>query len=64
MFIKKRTILSKQSSKILHIKKANSEPSGWAMLQDVYMVKKKLNLIMTEEKIVLKNYVKNEKSVQ
>ena len=31
MFIKKRTILPKQSQKILHKKKARHEPSGWAM---------------------------------
>ena len=28
-------------------------------LQDVYLIKKKINLIITEEKIVLKNYVKS-----
>ena len=28
-------------------------------LQDVRLIKKKINLITTEEKIVLKNYVKN-----
>ena len=28
-------------------------------LQDVHLIKKKINLIITEEKIVLKNYVKN-----
>ena len=28
-------------------------------LQDVNLIKKEINLIMTEEKIVLKNYVKS-----
>ena len=28
-------------------------------LQDVHLIKKKINLIITEEKIVLKNYVKS-----
>ena len=28
-------------------------------LQDVHLIKKKINLIITEEKIVLKNYIKN-----
>ena len=28
-------------------------------IQDVHLIKKKINLIITEEKIVLKNYVKN-----
>ena len=33
-------------------------------LQDVHLIKKKINLIIIEEKIVLKNYVKNYKSMQ
>ena len=32
MFTKKRKILSKQSRKIVHRKKARHEPSDWAML--------------------------------
>ena len=28
-------------------------------IQDVHLIKKKINLIIAEEKIVLKNYVKN-----
>ena len=28
-------------------------------LQNVHLIKKKINLIITEEKIVLKNYVKS-----
>ena len=33
-------------------------------LQDVHLLKEKINLIITEEKIVLKNYVKSQKSVK
>ena len=32
-------------------------------LQDVHLIKKKMNLIITEEKIVLTNYVKSQKSI-
>ena len=32
---------------------------AWHYLQDVHLIKKKINLIITEEKIVSKNYVKN-----
>ena len=40
-------------------KKAIHEPSGWTILQVVHLIKKKINLIVIEEKIVLKNYVKS-----
>ena len=33
-------------------------------LQDVHLLKEKINLIIIEEKIVLKNYVKSQKSVK
>ena len=33
-------------------------------LQDIHLIKNKINLTITEEKIVLKNYVKSLKSVQ
>ena len=33
-------------------------------LQDDHLLKEKINLIITEEKIVLKNYVKSQKSVK
>ena len=33
-------------------------------LHDVHLIKKKINLIITKEKIVLKNYVKNQKKVE
>ena len=40
-------------------KKARREPSGWVMFNRCLFKKKKINLIITEEKIVLKYYVKN-----
>ena len=40
-------------------KKAKHESSVGQSLQDVYLIKKKINLIITEENIVLKNYVKS-----
>ena len=40
-------------------KKAKHEPSGWAMFTRCPFDKKYINLIITEEKIVLKNYVKS-----
>ena len=45
-------------------KKVSHETSGWAMLTRGSFMKKKINLIITEEKIVLKNCVKSYKSVQ
>ena len=40
-------------------KKAKHEPSGWALFTRCsFDINKKINLIITEEKIVLKNYVK------
>ena len=40
-------------------KNAKHDPSGWAMFTRCSFDKKKKNLIITEESIVLKNYVKN-----
>ena len=40
-------------------KKAKHEPLGCACLQNVHLTKKKIDLIITEEKIVLKNCVKS-----
>ena len=41
-------------------KKAKHEPSGWAIFtQNVHLMKKKINLIIVEEQIVLKNCVKS-----
>ena len=48
----------KQPRKILHRKKSMSLLVGQCLL-DVHLIKKKINLIITEEKIVLKNYVKS-----
>ena len=38
-------------------KKAKHEPSGWAMFTRCLFDEKEINLIITEEKIVLKNCV-------
>ena len=40
-------------------KKARHEPSGWAMFTRCLFDRNKINLIIIEETIVLKNYVKN-----
>ena len=40
-------------------KKLDMNLLGGHCLQDVHLIKKKINLIITNEKIVLKNYVKN-----
>ena len=40
-------------------KKAIHEPSGWAMFTSCPFHEKEINFIITEEKIVLKNYVKS-----
>ena len=44
MFIKKRTILSKQTLKILPRKKARHESSGWAMFTRCLFDKKESKL--------------------
>ena len=36
--------------------KARHEPSGWVYIQNVHLIKKKINLITIEKQIVLKNY--------
>ena len=60
MFIQRRTIFSKQSRKILHNKKKlRMNFLVGQCLQNVHLIKKKINLIITEEKIVLKNCVKS-----
>ena len=61
MHIKKISIYSKQLWKILDRKKARHGPSGWAMFTrcSFEKKKKKKNLIITEENIVFKNYVKS-----
>ena len=41
------------------VKKTKFEPSGWAMFTKCSFDEKKKNLIIVEEKIVLKNYVKS-----
>ena len=41
------------------MKKANHESFGWAMFKNVHLMKKKIKLIIVEEKIVLKNNAKS-----
>ena len=50
MFIKKNKIFSKQPQKILHTEKSLLVGQ---CLQDFYLVKKKVNLIITEENIIV-----------
>ena len=60
MFIKKRNNLVKTIPKNLaHRKKLDLSLLVGQCPQDVHLIKKKINLIITEEKIVLKNYVKS-----
>ena len=59
MFITKNTIFSKQPQKSYTAKKLDMSLLVGQFLQDVHLIKKKIMLIFTEEKIVLKNYVKS-----
>ena len=59
MFIKKLQSSQNNPEKSYIEKKARHEP-----LKNVHLIKKKINLIVTKEKIVLKNYVKNQKKVE
>ena len=56
---KKAQSCKKNPEKSYTEKKARREPSGWVMFNRCLFKKKKINLIITEEKIVLKYYVKN-----
>ena len=59
MYIKKITIYSKKPRKILYRKKKlDMNLLFGRYIQDVHLIKKKINLITTEEKIVLKKHVK------
>ena len=57
--LKKLQSIENNPEKLYTEKKSRHEPSGWSMLQDVHLIKEEINLIITEEKIVLKIYVKN-----
>ena len=60
MYIKKITICLRQPRKILTGKKRlDMSLLVEQCLQDVHSIKNKIKLIITEEKIVLKIYVKN-----
>ena len=55
--LKKLQSIQNNPEKSYTEKKARHEPGRY--IQDVYLIKKKISLITIEEKIVLKNYVKN-----
>ena len=60
MYIKKKYDLVKTTQKNLTQKKKLDMSLLVAhYIQDVHLIKKKINLIIVAEKIVLKNYVKN-----
>ena len=58
MYIKKITI-ENNPEKSYTEKKLDMSLLIGHYIQDVHLIKKKINLIITEEKILLKNYVKN-----
>ena len=58
-FLKKEQSCQNNPEKSYTEKKAKHEPSSWAMFTRCSFDKKKINLIITEEKIALKNYVKS-----
>ena len=47
------------SKNLTHRKKLDMSLLVGQCLQDVHLIKNKINLIITKEKIILKNYVKN-----
>ena len=58
--LKKEQSCENHPEKCYTQKKAIHEPSGWAMFTKcLNLIKKKINLIITEEEIILKNYLKN-----
>ena len=59
MYIKKLQSIQNNPEKLYTEKKARHEPPGWSMFIRCSFDEKKKNLITIEEKIVLKNYVKN-----
>ena len=61
--LKKLQSIQNNPGKSYTEKKARHEPSGRSIFIKCSFDKKNKNLITTEEKMVLKNYVKNEKKV-
>ena len=53
--LKKEQSCENNPEKLYTEKKTKYEPSGWQCLQNVHMLKKKINLIIVEEKIYQKN---------
>ena len=58
MYIKKLQSIQNNPEKSCSEKKLDMSLLVGQCLQDVHLIKKKINLIITEEKIVLKIYVK------
>ena len=56
---KKKNLVKITLKNLIQKKKLDMNLLAGHFLQDVNLIKKKINLIITEEKIVLKNYVKN-----
>ena len=59
MYIKKLQSIQNNPEKYYTEKKLDMSLLVGHYIQDVHLIKKKNNLITTEEKIVLKNYAKN-----
>ena len=58
-FILKKLQLKTTQKNLIQKKKLDMSLLIGHYIQDVHLIKKKINLIITEEKILLKNYVKN-----
>ena len=59
MFTEKKNLVKAIPKNLTQRKKLDMSLLIGQGLQDVHLIKKKINLIIAEEKIVLKNYVKN-----
>ena len=57
--LKKEQSCQNNPEKLYTKKKAKHEPSGWAMFTTGSLMQQKISSIITEEEIVLKNYVKS-----
>ena len=62
--LKKEQSCQNNPEKLYTKKKAEHEPSGWAMFTKDSFMQQKISSTITEEGIVLKNYVKSWKSTQ
>ena len=57
-FLKKYNLVKTTLKNLIQKKKLDMTLLTGPCLQDVHFMKKKINLVITKEKIVLKNYVK------